>query len=87
MPRGRPQYPPQFNSLEAVDGGRRTAPLFGQIHLVDRPGEIGVSRSHLFYLTSLRNWVKQARIDEGQREGLITQEREELKRPRGCAGR
>jgi hypothetical protein len=23
VPRGRPQYPPQFNSSEAVDGGSR----------------------------------------------------------------
>src|SRR5919112_192709 len=31
---------------------------------------------------TLRNWLKQAQIDRGEREGLSTQEREELRRLR-----
>jgi transposase len=31
---------------------------------------------------TLRNWINQAQIDRGEREGLSTQEREELRRLR-----
>jgi transposase len=38
--------------------------------------ELGIST------TSLRNWFKQSQIDQGERDGLTTQERDELKRLR-----
>lgn len=70
MPRAKPQYPPQFKA-EAIQLVRSSGKSISQI-----ANELGVSG------TSLRNWVKQANIDQGQREGLTTEEREELKRLR-----
>lgn len=70
MPRTHPPYPPEFR-LEAVrlvkEGGRKIA---------DVAKELGMSGE------SLRNWIRQYEIDNGQREGLSTSEREELQRLR-----
>lgn len=70
MPRTHPPYPPEFR-LEAVrlvkDGNRKIA---------DVAWDLGVSGQ------SFRNWFRQYEIDRGQRDGLTTNEREELGRLR-----
>lgn len=63
MPR---PHPPEFHR-RAVDLAReRSKPIAEIAH------DLGISES------CLRNWVRQADIDEGHREGLTTDERKEL---------
>ena len=72
MPRTNPAYPPEFRR-EAI----RLVRASGEEHPI--PGiarQIGVSDG------TLRNWVNQDAIDAGQREGLTTEEKEELRRLR-----
>ena len=72
MPRTNPTYPPEFRR-EAI----RLVRVSDQEHPI--PGiarEIGVCDG------TLRNWLNQEEIDSGQREGLTTQEKEELRRLR-----
>jgi transposase len=69
VPGPTPQYPPQFKR-EAVRLVR-FSPDRAIPQIVD---EIGVSDN------SLRNWVKQAEVDESKADGLTTDEREELRR-------
>ena len=70
MPRAKPQYPPEFKA-EAVQLVRSSDRSISQI-----AKDLGVSGN------SLRTWVKQSEIDQGEREGLTTEERQELKRLR-----
>jgi transposase len=65
----RPPYPPEFRA-EAV-------------RLVHHGGTIsGVARDLGVSIESLRHWVRQRDIDAGRKEGLTTEDREELTRPR-----
>lgn len=70
MPPTRPPYPPEFKE-EAVRLMRSSGKPLAQISR-----ELDVSEQ------TLRNWRKQQEIDEGEREGLTTEEREELARLR-----
>jgi len=70
VPGTKPQYPSEFKA-EAVQLVRSSGRSISQI-----AKDLGVSGN------SLRTWIKQAEIDQGKREGLTTEEREELKRLR-----
>jgi transposase len=70
MPRTRPPYPEQFRR-EAVELVRRS----GQ-PVRDIAKDLGVTEQ------SLRTWVKQYEVDVGKRDGLSSEEREELRRLR-----
>lgn len=67
MPRTHPPYPPEFRQ-EAV---RLVAST--EQSLAQTARDLGVSA------WTLRGWVKQAEIDAGEREGLTSEERAELR--------
>ena len=65
------RYPEEFKA-EAVQLAR----YFPEKSLRQLAYELGVADQ------TLRNWIKQAEINRGEREGLTTEEREELRRLR-----
>ena len=72
MPRTNQAYPPEFRR-EAI----RLVRASDEEHPIPSIArEIGVSDG------TLRSWVNQDKIDSGEREGLTTEEKEELSRLR-----
>jgi transposase len=67
VPRTRPPYPPEFRA-EAIRLVKTSGEPIGQV-----AKDLGVSDQ------TLRNWVNQADVDAGKREGLTTEERAELR--------
>lgn len=67
MPRTKPQYPDQFRR-EAIELMRVSDKALGVLSK-----DLGVSEQ------TLRNWRRQAQVDAGEREGLSSEEREELR--------
>jgi transposase len=70
VPPTRPPYPPEFKE-EAIRLMRSSNKPLARISR-----ELDVAEQ------TLRNWRKQTEIDEGEREGLSTEEREELSKLR-----
>ncbi len=73
MPKKRTgsRYPEEFKA-EAVQLARS----YPEKSIRQLSRELGISDQ------TLHNWVKQAQIDRGERQGLYTEEREELRRLR-----
>ena len=70
MPNSKPPYPPEFRR-EALELLKLSGKPVSQV-----AKDLGVSDQTLF------NWRRQAQVDEGKREGLTTEERDELRRLR-----
>jgi transposase len=70
VPGPTPHYPPEFKreAVELYRSSEKSIPKIAQ--------ELGIADE------SLRRWIKQDQIDEGEREGLSTEERQELSRLR-----
>ena len=67
MPRSKPAYPPEFKTeaVRLVGSSDRSLSRLAK--------DLGVADQ------TLRNWVRQAEVDGGERDGLTPGEREELR--------
>lgn len=70
MPRSHPPYPPEFKA-EAVKLYHTSGRSLQEV-----AADLGITGN------SLREWVRQAEVGDGSREGLTQDEREELSRLR-----
>ncbi len=70
MPGPTPHYPPEFKreAVKLYRSSEKSIPKMAE--------ELGISSE------SLRRWIRQHEVDSGEREGLTTDEREELSRLR-----
>jgi transposase len=70
VPGPTPHYPPEFKreAVELHRSSNKSIPKMAE--------ELGIASE------SLRRWIRQHEVDEGEREGVTTSEREELSRLR-----